>query len=631
MKISYKSTLSVVGIVAAALSVTLVCIYCSKVIPNNKSNIIPVLFGIVLLSGVAIACLVIICCCKNSLLDVDDERISINSNRNGYVSIDSDNASIGSHDQYLDVNDQIKKDFENVIYKFNYLLSNIERCDVQNVGGSQFRFGNVKTVFFFPVFKNNFDVMLNNLLSKGLLTEHAVNDQRIVNELNPEDYSFVCIAAKLIMNTSLCEVYPLWVRNCIKVLAVLPINDIGMVQRRLTCDKIISLLGQRVYFANSYKDLGEKFAELMNSIKVHGIRTVEDLYKIWDNPKLAQYVDQLSQLRYFRYYNFFGVDCDQAKADLAFQILDSYLINGGMPLEVASKYADAVQKLESAKLAKERTKQDTREMASGIELTTMELNKIKAGKLVAEYAVDHINRTTISWVGSSLNANLVDVQFTKNCTSDLIRRVASTARPFEVSSAMRVGDRTQAINSSYPESSVAAGIPKASASSRMMARSVVGHSSTMYGSSSAQASTSGYTLGVLSGGDQANADTAGPFEFSSAMSVGDRTQAINSSYPESSVATGIPKIDTSGRKQSKPITKASSTTHVDSRTRASSSIASSVTGIPKASAGSRMMSRPVAQILCTTHVGSRATAGSSSCTASSVATDRPKIDTSGRK
>ncbi|AAZ68389.1 hypothetical protein [Ehrlichia canis] len=113
--------------------------------------------------------------------------------------------------------------------------------------------------------------------------------------------------------------------------------------------------------------------------------------------------------------------------------------------------------------------------------------------------------------------------------------------------------------------------------------------------------------------------------------VGSRATAGSSSCTASSVATDRPKIDTSGRKQSKPITKASSTTHVDSRTRTSSSIASSVTGIPKASAGSRMMSRPVTQTLCTTHVGSRATAGSSSCTASSVATGIPKIDTSGRK
>ena len=559
MKISQKSTLGVVGIVAAALSVTLVSLYCSKVIPNNKSNIIPVLFGIVLLGGLAIVCLVIICCCKNSLLDVGNERISINSSRSSYVSIDSHES------QYLDVNDQIKEDFKHVIYKFNYLLSNIERCDVQNVSGSQFRFGNVKTIFFFPVFKTNFDLILNKLLSKGWLTKHAENNQHIIDGLNLEDYAFVCIAAKLIDNTSLSELYPLWVRNYIKVLAGLPINNIGMDQRRLTSAKIISLLGQRVYFANSYEDLGKKFAELINSIKVHGIATVEDLYKIWDKPEVIQYVEQLSQLRYFRYYDFFGADCDQAKVDLAFQILDSYLASDGMPLEATHRYVTTMQTLKDMESpVKARAKQNTR----SIILARICLNKLDAAKLVAEAAVDRINKTTISWVDSSLDANLVDVQFTKSYTNNLIKRVASTTRPFEFSSAMRVDGRTQVISSDYPTSSVATGRPEASAYTAVPFE----FSSAMRFDSRTQAISSDYpTSSVATGRPEASAYTAVPFEFSSAMRFDSRTQAISSDYPTSSVATGRSEASADSRKMTGPVVRRSSTMNTGSSAQASTS------------------------------------------------------------
>ncbi|RZB12529.1 hypothetical protein DRF75_03775, partial [Ehrlichia minasensis] len=611
MKISHKLTLGVVSIASAVLSLTLVGLYCSKVIPNNKPNLIPVLFGIVLLSVVAITCLFIICCCKNSLFNVD---------RNGYVSIDgddvSDDASIRSHEsQDVCVNDQIKADFENVIRRFSDLLSNTERCDVRNAGDFRFRIGNVKTAFFFPIFKTNFDVILNNLLSKGLLSDHDANNQRIINELNPQDYAFVCIAAKLIVNTSLCEVYPLWVRNYIKVLAGLPIDHIDVGQRRYISNRIIGLLCQRVYFADSYKDFGEKFAELMNSIDVYEIETVQDLYKIWSKPQLVQCVDQLSKLRYFRYYNFFGADCGQAKADLAFQVLNSYLINDGVPLEVASEYAATMQKLEDAKFVRARAKQNTQEMKvaeRNIALARVKLKKLDAEKLVAEVVVYHINKTTISWFGSSLDTNLVDVQFTERCFHNFIKYVSSTDKSSD--SVVRT--------SKLP----APDMYKTSANSRIITRPVVGYSSTMdvdYGSqasSSRTTSTTSDVAGIPKIGTSSRKESRPIIE---ALDVMPEAQVGSGGYI---ALTDRPKTSTINRKKSGLIARTSGAIpKAQAGSSRTTSTTSDVAGIPKMGTGSRKESRPVTEAL---YVMPEVQVGSSGYTA---LTDRPKTSTINRK
>ena len=620
MKISHKLTLGVVSIASAVLSLTLVGLYCSKVIPNNKPNLIPVLFGIVLLSVVAITCLFIICCCKNSLFNVD---------RNGYVSIDgddvSDDASIRSHEsQDVCVNDQIKADFENVIRRFSDLLSNTERCDVRNAGDFRFRIGNVKTAFFFPIFKTNFDVILNNLLSKGLLSDHDANNQRIINELNPQDYAFVCIAAKLIVNTSLCEVYPLWVRNYIKVLAGLPIDHIDVGQRRYISNRIISLLCQRVYFADSYKDFGEKFAELMNSIDVYEIETVQDLYKIWSKPQLVQCVDQLSKLRYFRYYNFFGADCGQAKADLAFQVLNSYLINDGVPLEVASEYAATMQKLEDAKFVRARAKQNTQEMKvaeRNIALARVKLKKLDAEKLVAGVVVCHINKTTISWFGSSLDTNLVDVQFTKRCFHNFIKYVSSTDKSSD--SVVRT--------SKLP----APDMYKTSANSRIITRPVVGYSSTMdvdYGSqasSSRTTSTTSDVAGIPKIGTSSRKESRPIIE---ALDVMPEAQVGSGGYI---ALTDRPKTSTINRKKSGLIARTSGAIpKAQAGSSRTTSTTSDVAGIPKMGTGSRKESRPVTEASSTMDVDSmsqRSTDSGERVASSVVNTTNPLYRRMGRK
>ncbi|AHX03790.1 hypothetical protein ECHHL_0638 [Ehrlichia chaffeensis str. Heartland] len=189
-----------------------------------------------------------------------------------------------------------------------------------------------RDVLLFPKFRGYFDYILDKLICAGMFVEHNPVDIRKVKDLlGEENFTFVILAAQLIIrNEALYATYSESAYDKIAMLYNLSIEEVPYQERLNSANKIIRLLGNKVYSFSSQdelcKFLSNVFREYMHDC-VSEIGNENDFYRMVNNDQKFKLLQEIFCMSYFKYYCIYGHRSHAVvtqEIDLASNIIGQY-------------------------------------------------------------------------------------------------------------------------------------------------------------------------------------------------------------------------------------------------------------------------------------------------------------------